>query len=162
MCCCSWLQCRPALRRLNDLLSSGASPISSCLTFSLPKQRTAEAESGGLNPGSNCFFFFKSRFLDKFVIMVPPVEHCRVHSQPVFTHNWLPGAAIHLRFVYFSGRYKMTPLPLISSLSPDAVSAVMNHFIFCSLMKRAGREQQSFSHLMHSKLLNKKKTKKTE
>lgn len=68
----------------------------------------------------------------------------RLTSLPAFTLYWLLAATINLSFVGISARCKMTALTLSSHLilsrSPEAVSVVMNHFIFCS--SREGENEQ--------------------
>lgn len=89
-------------------LRSGSSPRWASLTFSLSEPRLCASREERAAPREHRWFNYRA--LDKHRGTFPPVGRRQVQCcRPA-------AATIHLRFVYFSGRYKMTSFPLSSHL----------------------------------------------
>lgn len=130
---------------LNDPLRSRLFPIRAALTFSLSELCRGSVQDIGEGNIRGALLFLITG-ADKHCSTITPVRRCQVQCQVGLLHHQPSAATIHLRFVYFSGRYKMTQFPL-SSHSPEAVSDVMNHFIFWSLVDGGETEQQAYCKL---------------
>lgn len=122
-------------------LSSRSFPIWASLTFSLQKLRLCAAG----RRASREYCSFNYRCWTNIVVLSHLWGAARFWRQSGLAYDRLPAAIIHLCFVYFCGRYKNDIVPtLISPHSPEAVFAVMNHFIPCSLLNGVEIEQQAF------------------
>lgn len=107
------LRYRAALMGLNDPLRSRLFPTRASLTFSLSVQRICAGHGMGKHQGSIAFLITGA---DKHHSTITPVGHGQVQRQVGLLHHQPSAAPIHLCFVHFSGRYKMTQFPLSSHL----------------------------------------------